>query len=101
MAREENVRLVHRVLALGKGTSSTLNYLLCNGTSNAIRNLDWTLGNIQLNHDNVGEPQSPAIRILLNSADHSILVGIFTCKDHMTGSMESIYVTNSEERSFL
>jgi len=98
---EETVKLVHRVLALDKGTSFTTNYLLCNGTSKAIRNLEWTRDNITLQHDNIVAPQSMAIRILLNNAaDNSILVGIYTCKDRETGSMESIYINSEEKFSY-
>jgi len=101
MAREETVKLVHRVLALGKGSLLTRDFLLCNGTSNAIGNLVWIgKGRRRIPHSFIYTPRSAAIKIVLNNAaDNSFLVGIYTCKDRKTGSMESIYLTNGKERS--
>ena len=87
---------VQGVVALGLGGlgSTTRQYLDCNGTKNAIENLQWS-------KDNGGSiataTRSNALRLDLSMADDQD-EGIYTCRDSMTGDTVSINVTGGEER---
>ena len=81
-------------LGLGGGGIPTRQYLDCNGTNNAIENLQWS-------KDNGGSiataSRSNALRLDLTSADEQD-EGIYTCRNSVTGDTVSINVTGGEER---
>ena len=87
---------VQGVVALGlRGLGSTTRqYLDCNGTNNALRNLQWS-------NDNGGSITTAsrinALRLDLSMADDQD-EGIYTCRDSVTGDTVSINVTAGEER---
>ena len=89
---------VQGVLALGLGGlgSTTRQYLDCNGTNNAIGNLQWS-------KDNGGSittaSRSNALRLDLSKANDQD-EGIYICRDTVTGDTVSINVTGGEERSY-
>ena len=82
-------------LGLGGGGTPTRQYLDCNGTSNAIGNLQWIKDNgaIML----TTATRSNALRLDLSIADEQD-EGIYTCRDSVTGDSVPINVTGGEER---
>ena len=84
-------------LGLGRGGTSTRQYLDCNGTNNAIGNLRWSkdCGTISLTI----AARSNALRLDFYSVNEHDK-GIYTCRDTVTGDSVSINVTGGEERSY-
>ena len=94
------VSRVQGVVALGLGGgggTSTRQYLDCNGTNNAIGNLQWIKDNGALRLTTAA--RSNALRLDFSSAEEQD-EGIYTCRDTVTGDSVSINVTGGEERSY-
>ena len=90
---------VQELVALGLTGNSTLTkqYLDCNGTNNAIENLQWNKENGAIRLTITA--RSNARRLDLSSANDED-EGIYTCRDTVTGNSMSINVTKGEERSY-
>ena len=90
------VSRVQGVVALGLGGlgTPTRQYLDCNGTNNAIENLQWS-------KDNGGSittaSRNHALRLDLSMANDQD-EGIYTCRDTVTGDTVSINVTGGEDK---
>jgi len=93
-----NLKQVKEVLALGRETFFTRQhqflrpFLLCNGTTTALRNLEWSRGSHVVRYKVYMEN---ALLVYIN-AHLSIAVGIYTCKDTVTGNKVSINITDGE-----
>ena len=79
----------------GGGGTPTRQYLDCNGTSNAVGNLQWNRdsGVISLTIS----ARMRELRLDLSSADDQD-EGIYTCMDTVTGDTVSINVTGGEKK---
>ena len=88
---------VQGLVALGLNGTLTKQYLDCNGTNNAIENLQWNKENGEIRL--TVSARSNAQRLDLSSANKQD-EGIYTCRDTVTGDSMSINVTGGEERSY-
>ena len=82
-------------LCLGDGRTLIRKYLDCNGTSNAIGNLQWIKDNGTIRLTTAA--RSNGLRLDITIVDEQD-EGIYTCRDSVTGDTVSINVTRGEER---